>query len=87
MTRTELEHIMDLEERRSAHRDGLWWQEAPLPPRLHRCTPWSRLYDAGLHMYWLHCACGATSREDWVGFFTKHGWLHKNSRRDAKEPS
>jgi hypothetical protein len=82
---SDLTRILDLEERRSTHKDGLWWWKAPIPPRLHRCKPWSCLYDSTRHVYWLHCACGATSREGWVGMFSKYHWLHKNARRDTPE--
>jgi hypothetical protein len=50
-----------------SHRDGVWWHDAPIPRRWHRCTPWTRSLLAD------RCACGAIR--------TPFGWTDKNSRR------
>lgn len=50
------------------HRDGIPWDEAPLPRRLHRCSPWSS------DLRFDRCACGGM-RERGRLF-----WDFKNSR-------
>lgn len=60
------------------HRNGVPWNAAPLPRRLHRCTPqtWG-------HIGWFRdvqrCACGAARELGSLG----HGWRGRNSRRWA----
>jgi hypothetical protein len=53
------------------HRHGVWWYKAPVPRRLHRCTPWTSGWING---YWIdRCACGSVRRDDGP-------WLERNSR-------
>lgn len=59
-----------------ARRGGLGWQNAPLPPRWHRCRPWHVGY---LGQRIERCACGAT-RSDVANF-----WHDKNLRRKNGE--
>jgi hypothetical protein len=54
------------------HRDGLWWHEAPLPGRLHRCTPWTWAIDGSTVVR--RCACGSIS-------LNGRNWSERNSRR------
>lgn len=65
--------IPDTRNANITHRDGTPWHAAPIPRRLHRCTPqthgWIRLEQTD------RCACGALR-------FDGHGpWIHRNSRR------
>jgi hypothetical protein len=54
------------------HRDEIPWFRAPLPRRLHRCTPWtSGPVDGALVD---RCACGA------IRIGGRH-WFERNSRR------
>lgn len=59
------------------HRNGLWWHDAPIPSRWHRCRAWTAGWFAG-HHHVERCACGAT-RLDWMT------WTGRNSRRDARK--
>jgi hypothetical protein len=57
------------------HRDGIWYHDAPLPRRWHRCEPWTRGW---VNYFTLieRCACGAIRHD--------HGrWEERNSRRAA----
>lgn len=58
------------------HLGGVPWHEAPLPRRLHRCTPQTR--DSGLRI--VRCACGAVGRMVRWG---RLSWESRNSRRRA----
>jgi hypothetical protein len=56
------------------HRDGLPWNEAPLPRRWHRCAPWTTL-----NGYW-RCACGGWTH-------SRPGrvvWVDRNWRRHMR---
>lgn len=55
------------------HRDGLPWFEAPLPPRIHRCSTQTSGW-VGLHLV-VRCACGAIRRD------SDRWWSDRNSRR------
>lgn len=60
------------------HADGVWWYEAPLPPRWHRCRPWTtgRVDSENLGPKMIHrCACGA------MRFGEKGVWIERNQRR------
>lgn len=59
-----------------SHLNGVPWHEAPLPRRLHRCWPQTRVF---LHLRRVdRCACGATRLDD-------HGlWIDKNETRKAR---
>lgn len=52
--------------------NGVWWHKAPLPPRLHRCTPQSRAVISDRKVE--RCACGATRLDDGA-------WFERNSRK------
>lgn len=59
------------------HRGGVWWHEAPLPRRWHRCRPqtvgWVNLFT------WVErCACGAIKVDNGV-------WHNKNQTRKAQK--
>lgn len=58
----------------AAHRDGVPWNKAPLPPEVHVCRSQSK----GMQALGLvdRCACGAM-RIPGIS-----GWDHKNWRRD-----
>lgn len=53
------------------NRDGVWWHEAPKPPRFHRCKPqtkgWATLDEVR------RCACGGVS-------LNGGRWFDRNSR-------
>lgn len=56
------------------NKDGIWWHQAPLPRRWHRCKPWT----SG-EMFFEHfdrCACGSL-RKGGPG----NPWSRKNTRR------
>ena len=59
------------------HKDGVAWNDAPLPPRWHRCKVQTRGYDR-LELI-ERCACGAT-RFDGGGV-----WVGKNETRDYRK--
>ena len=55
------------------HKDGIWWFDAPLPRRWHKCkTHTIALLGTGLIR---RCRCGAIS---WNGGM----WIEKNSERN-----
>ena len=57
-----------------AHRDGVWWNDAPVPPRWHRCWAQTTGFFEGRRVE--RCACGAIRYSgDGVG------WTDRNSRR------
>jgi len=60
------------------HRNGIPWDEAPLPRRIHRCrTQTTGTYDRWHQMFdW--CACGAKRK---LGSFGRGYWYGKNARR------
>jgi hypothetical protein len=57
--------------------DGVWWHDAPLPRKWHRCTPQTRGCTDWLSRVY-RCACGAASLNPAGG---KHYWINKNERR------
>lgn len=56
-----------------SHKDGIPWDEAPIPRRWHRCKVQTEEW-FGLRQYPL-CSCG--------GLKTPYGWTMKNSRRKS----
>lgn len=64
-------------ERGITHRHGVWWYDAPLPRRLHRCTPWTSAPDVD------RCACGAI-RGPFAKLLERNSWFERNSRRKKK---
>jgi hypothetical protein len=62
-----------------AHRDGVWWHDAPLPPRWHRCQPWSRGVTPSFTRV-ERCACGATRLDGGP-------WLERNQTRKNRRAS
>ena len=58
-------------------KDNIWWYEAPLPRRWHRCFVQTEgKYDDGVVVQ--RCACGAIRSSD--GLFTTR-WENRNDRR------
>lgn len=60
------------------HKRNLWWHEARIPWRWHRCRPWTQgnYESSSTHAYIERCACGAIRID--------HGsWLDRNARRSA----
>lgn len=58
--------------------DDVWWYDAPLPRRWHRCRPWTTGTIEGDHLgpTPIHrCACGA------MRFGETGPWIHRNERR------
>lgn len=55
-------------------RNGVLWNEAPLPRRRHECEPWTRGRDTAGSVE--RCACGAIRLDG-----EQHPWMNKNSRR------
>lgn len=55
------------------HLDGVPWYKAPLPPRIHSCTPQTRGWSGFQRIK--RCACGGT----WI----MDGWCGKNERTRA----
>lgn len=55
------------------HVGGVWWHEAPLPRRWHRCRAQSTGFISGAG-YISRCACGAMSRDGGP-------WFNRNERR------
>lgn len=57
---------------------GVWWYEAPLPPFLHRCRPWTIAPGLrGRRDYGVErCACGGMRFTD----DRRAGWGWRNSR-------
>ena len=53
------------------HKDGIPWDEAPLPRRWHRCWRQTRWFSHG--EVWGRCPCGAT--------YAGTGWCQKNETR------
>lgn len=58
------------------HRDGIPWDQAPLPRRFHWCRAWTVGYSPALGRV-ERCACGAHA------YGSMGGWSGKNSRRRA----
>lgn len=60
----------------ATHVDGVWWYEAPLPWRWHRCRPHSAALTAyrGRVLDIDRCACGAMR-------FERGPWMDRNQRR------
>jgi hypothetical protein len=58
------------------HKNHMWWHQAPLPRRWHRCTVWSSGPVRGRVVQ--RCACGGIR---WLGEST---WIERNSRRRDK---
>lgn len=56
------------------NRDDTYWTEAPLPRRLHRCTPWTTGMVGGRVLD--RCACGGMRI---LSISSK--WTERNSRR------
>lgn len=56
------------------NRDGVWWYQAPLPRRWHRCSVWST-GEVQPFLVIERCACGA------VRMARENPWIEKNSRR------
>ena len=64
----DLTSAVDIEHRR----DDTPWDEAPRPPRWHRCRPWTKgqhITDAVIY----RCACGARRTDE-------HPWTDRNTR-------
>jgi hypothetical protein len=57
--------------------DGLWWHEAPIPRRWHRCRAQSALHVGGVLVE--RCACGASNRSG-------TGWYDRNTRKREATP-
>lgn len=55
------------------NRDDVWWFQAPIPRRWHRCRP-QTTGCVGLTLY-ERCPCGA-------GRLNGGPWLERNSRRE-----
>jgi hypothetical protein len=55
---------------------GVFWYDAPLPRRWHRCKPWTNI----ITIRKSHCACGAWSYYDG---HHKKVWVGKNCRRNG----
>lgn len=66
----------DAEFYKADHRDGIPWDEAPLPRRWHKCTAWSAEWFGFSQV--VHCACGA-AMENIV-----REWSGKNARRKGR---
>lgn len=66
------------------NRDGVRWDEAPLPRRWHRCRPQTTGLIGSL---WVsRCACGAL-RDDTMPrpmWLSRHMWLYRNSNREYR---
>jgi len=62
---------------RFTHVNGIWFFDAPLPPRLHRCRAWTTDEVTGAQ----RCACGALAFRDGPG---SEGWADVNSRRNDR---
>lgn len=61
---------------RPVHRGGVPWDEAPLPPRWHRCYPHSGVWHHTEMETWLErCPCGGRRIEG-------RPWTARNSCRD-----
>lgn len=62
-----------------SHKDGIWYYDAPLPPKNHECTAWTVRKDLlGLETA-ARCACGA------IRLFPYDSWLDRNSRRRLRD--
>lgn len=58
------------------HKNGLWWHEAPLPRRRHRCQVQSSgTLPSGTFIE--RCACGAARLDGIL-------WIERNSRRKER---
>lgn len=60
------------------HRNGVWWYDAPLPRRWHRCKPWSTGSTQSFALV-ERCACGAIRLNG-----ESRPWMDRNSRRDRR---
>jgi hypothetical protein len=60
-------------------RQGVWWNEAPLPHRVHRCEAQTKGWTSG-STYVERCACGAIKSE---GRWTDKNWRRKGRRRNV----
>lgn len=60
------------------HRDGVPWHDAPIPRRLHRCTPQTTALNlrGGERIY--RCACGAIALDE------PRYWMERNSSRKER---
>ena len=56
--------------------DGIWWHQAPAPPRSHECSPQTRGW---LERYYERCACGAVRSACAPPAYDKP-WKDRNSR-------
>lgn len=64
---------------RLEHKDGIWWFDAPIPRRIHKCWAQTTAYDIlGLREV-ERCACGAI-RMDGDNPYRKSYWYERNSR-------
>jgi hypothetical protein len=61
------------------HTDGVWWDEAPLPRRWHRCKVQTTGVTERLEVV-QRCACGAV-RIYRSGETDRGPWMERNSRR------
>jgi hypothetical protein len=66
------------------HRHGTPWHAAPVPPRLHFCTPQTCIWPAGRPLgeplvRTERCACGGRRIGDGP-------WTHRNSQRNGGLP-
>jgi len=59
------------------HRDGVWWYDAPIPPRFHRCWVQTEGW-IGFSQVW-RCACGAIRNPG-----ISRRWMERNSRRKGQ---
>lgn len=67
-----LQRVFEILEDRE-NKNGLWWYQAPLPRRWHKCSPWSSCW-INLFDRVERCTCGAIR-------YNKGTWHEKNSRR------
>lgn len=68
----------ELTEWRIEHRDGISYEDAPLPRRWHRCSPWTTGRKPSGVIF--RCACGAIAYSD------TSEWFWVNDRRRVKWP-
>jgi hypothetical protein len=60
------------------HKNNVWWHEAPLPRRWHKCSAWSKGFIRSLGSFGFtveRCACGGTRLDG------HNPWTTRNSRR------
>jgi hypothetical protein len=58
------------------HKDGIWWYEAPLPPKKHECEPWTSAWEGFTQVQ--RCACGS------IRMNPDRVWIEVNARRAAE---